>query len=76
MAGRAFRNEGSLLYDSTVTPVANTAKSAMAGLREGIETAEDYISDAVSSKLSNSGDKQPVQPSNPSDNDLPPIPKK
>lgn len=76
MAGRAFRNEGSLLYDSTVTPVANTAKSAMTGLREGIETAEDYIDNAVSGALSNLSDKQPVKPSNASDNDLPPIPKK
>jgi hypothetical protein len=76
MAGRAFRNEGSLLYDSTVTPVAKTAKSAMTGLREGIETAEDYINNAVSGALSDSSDKRPIQPSDVSDNDLPPIPKK
>lgn len=76
MADRAFRNEGSLLYDSTVTPVAKTAKSAMTGLREGIETAEDYINNAVSGALSDSSDKRPIQPSDVSDNDLPPITKK
>jgi len=76
MAGRAFRNEGSLVYDSTVTPVAKTTKAALSGMREGIENAEDYIDNAVSGALSNWTDKQPVQPSNASDNDLPPLPKK
>ncbi len=76
MVGRAFRNEGSLLYDSTVTPAANTAKSAISGLREGIETAEDYINNAVSGALPDPGGKQPIQPTNATDNDLPPIPKK
>jgi hypothetical protein len=71
MMGRAFENEGSLAYDSTVTPVANAAKSAMTSAREGIESAEDFLNKSFSSDES-----KPKQSGNISDNDLPPIPKK
>jgi conjugal transfer mating pair stabilization protein TraG len=71
MMGRAFRNEGSLAYDSTVTPVANAAKSAMTSVGEGVESAENFINNALGG-----GDSKSSKPSNPSDNDLPPTPKK
>jgi conjugal transfer mating pair stabilization protein TraG len=71
MMGRAFRNEGSLAYDSTVTPVANAAKSAMTSVRESVESAEDFLNNTFGG-----GDSKPAQPSNGSDYDLPPTPKK
>ena len=71
MMGRAFKNEGSLAYDSTVTPAANAAKSAMTSAREGIESAENFLN-----KTFSSDESKQKQSGNISDNDLPPTPKK
>jgi hypothetical protein len=70
MMGRAFENEGSLAYDSTVTPFANAAKSAMNSAREGVESAEKFLNNTFSG-----GESKPKEPKNVSDNDLPPTPK-
>ena len=70
MMGRAFENEGSLAYDSTVTPVANAAKSAMDSAREGVESAEQFLNNTFSG-----GESKLKEPKNVSDNDLPPTPK-
>ena len=70
MMGRAFENEGSLAYDSTVTPVAKAAKSAMDSAREGVESAEKFLNNTFSG-----GESKPKEPKNVSDNDLPPTPK-
>jgi conjugal transfer mating pair stabilization protein TraG len=70
MMGRAFENEGSLAYDSTVTPVANAAKSVMGSARESVESAEKFLNNTFSG-----GESKPKEQKNVSDNDLPPTPK-
>lgn len=85
MMERATRNEGSLAYDSTVTPVARTADALITQAKEGIESVQDDLTAYGKQSLDNLKrdlgikDKNPsssYMPHAPSDNDLPPIPKK
>jgi len=82
MMGSAMKNEGHLAYDnvakpaiSAATTVADFATSTARSALIASDKAFKPIDDAIKNTFGG-GDKQPKQPSNPSDNDLPPTPKK
>lgn len=82
MMGGAMKNEGHLAYDNVAKPAisaattaadfaTSTARSALIASDKAFKPIDDAIKNTFGG-----GDKQPKQPSNPSDNDLPPTQKK
>lgn len=83
--GRAMRNEGTALYDNTLVAAEKSAAPLITKAKEGIESLQEDLASYGKQSLDNMkrdlgiNDKRPSSSNistTPSDNNLPPIPKK